>query len=165
MEDKYALALEALRDTVAGLEGVDARVSAQAADLFLEQQSALIPDLGVDRQLMAKALFVATAVLLATRDNSADDVHHLIDVEDSGGSCEEPDCEFDHGDDLDTSYLGGQIDGMDSMIVAMAGMALAVADSEGVDFDNIDWTQAAPPRATHQSEQTEGSTDGEEQPA
>lgn len=156
MEDKYPLALKALRDTVEGLDSSGAALAAHAADLFLEQQSVLIPEPGVDHILMAKALFIATAVLLAIRDNSADDVHHLVDIADEdGGPCDEEGCEFDHDDDLDTSYLGGQIDGMDSMIAALAGVALAVADSEAVDFDNIDWTQPAPPRDVHQSDPTE----------
>lgn len=141
MEDKYPSALEALRAAVADLDEANTDVSARAADLFLTQEDNLIDTSGVvDRRLMAKALFLATAVLLSIRDNSADDVHHLIDTEDSGVVCEDDNCLFDHELELDTSYLGGQIDGMDAMIAAMTGMSLAVADSEPVDFDQMDWS-------------------------
>src|SRR5687768_11591599 len=127
MEDRYPAALQALRDTVSGLEPANAEVAALAADLFLAQEDSLINTTAeVDRRLMAKALFLASACLLVIRDNSADDVHHLIDTEDSPDGCDDEDCKFDHEEELDTGYLGGQIDGMDAMIAALAGMSLAV---------------------------------------
>lgn len=138
MEDKYIEAVTALRDTVAEYTGSQAEsVAAKAADVFLDHFEEFVGS-DVDRRTVAKALFLATTVLVMTRDTSEEDVQHLVEV-DEHGPCEDDDCTFLHDSDLDTSFLGGQIEGMEAMIAAMVGIGLAVADLEP-DFEHFDWT-------------------------
>jgi hypothetical protein len=143
MEDKYAEAVAALRDTVAQYEGQQAQeVAARSADIFLDHMD-FVGDTA-DRKLLAKALFLATTVLVMTRDNAEEDVTHLLAVAD-GDECEDEECHFEHDDDPDTSFLGGQIEGMDAMIAAMVGISLTLADTVTSDFDHFDWTTGHEP--------------------
>lgn len=139
MEDKYAEAVAAMRDTVANYEGhLVQEVAAHAADVFLDHFAEFVGS-DVDRKAVAKALFLATTVLVMARDNSEDDVSHLVEVAD-GAICDEEDCHFHHDEELDTSFLGGQIEGMEAMIAGMVGIGLAVADLDVPDFDTLDWS-------------------------
>lgn len=142
MEDKYTTAVEALRETLDQYSGSPAEgVAAHAADVFLDHFEDFVGS-DVDRKTIAKAIFLATTVLVMTRDNSEEDVLHLVETEEAGAStCDDQECRFDH-EELDTSFLGGQIEGMDAMVAAMVGMGLAVADL-APDFDHFDWTKEA----------------------
>lgn len=147
-DEKYAAAVEALRDTMADYDEDSRRVGAQAADIFVNELDKGDDGFlaGIDREQATRVLFVLTTALVLVRDQLVEDAEHLVAHDPSSDEsvpCEDESCDYEHLP-LDSDRLLGIIDGFEVGVAASVGITLTVADlAEDQDPDNFDWSGSA----------------------
>lgn len=137
--DRYQDGLDALREKVSTFDEEDHEVAARAADVVLDQldsESSIL--YGLDPGTVARTALSLTAILVIMKDGSQETLEHL-----DSGECEDPGCTTKH-DEVDLDGFEHYINGLDTAIDALAGIALAVADRElGFDPDTVDWSNTS----------------------
>lgn len=141
-DERYTLAVAALRETMAEYEDDSQVVAASAAEIFvneLDKEDSFLQ--GINREDATKVLFVLTTALILVRDKMIEDSEHLLEVqEDDEGVCEDETCPYEH-QEVDSERILALLDGYEVAIAAAVGTTLTLADlAEDADPDNFDWT-------------------------